>query len=42
MTLFLEIFNYLFEMLCQFVHSFQIVFCQRLELLNCVEDVNQF
>lgn len=42
MTFFLEIFNNLFEMLSQFVHSFQIMFGQGLELLNCVENVNQF
>ncbi len=40
MAFFLEIFNYLFEMLSQFVHSFQIMFGQGLELLNGVENVN--
>jgi len=42
MSLFLKFINDLFKMFGQFVHAFQIVFGKGLELLNGVENINQF
>jgi len=41
MAFLLEVVDNLFEVFSQLVHAFQIMFRQRLELLNCVENVDQ-
>lgn len=40
MALLLEVVDDLFEMFSQFVHTFQIVFGEGLELLDSVENIN--